>query len=98
MLKYLDLLQAEGIARRKLIERDRRTVTRELQRAGGGQPIVRSWHRLGMKDPKVIADSSKGKGKGKGKDQAHQEICFRWAKGIGPCAGLLAGADCKGLR
>ena len=41
-------------------------------------------------------DFNKGKGKGKGKDQAGQEICYSWAKGVGPCAGLPPGSECKG--
>ena len=37
----------------------------------------------------------KSKGKGSGKDQSGKEICYSWAKGLGPCAGLAVGSECK---
>lgn len=48
-----------------------------------------------FREQRSKGDASKGKTKGKGKDQAGHEICYGWAKGVGPCAGLPPGFECK---
>ena len=58
---------------------DQRDELEQLRSRGGGSQ----------------AGQQKGKGKGSGKDQSGKEICFSWAKGLGPCAGLAVGAECK---
>lgn len=46
-------------------------------------------------NPKGVG-ATKGKGKGKSKDQSGLELCFSWAAGKGPCAGVPPGGECKG--
>ena len=75
--------------RRKQANRDKRMAKRK--RWASEREELASF-----REQRAKGESSKGKSKGKGKDQAGQEICYSWAKGVGPCAGLPSGTECKG--
>ena len=75
--------------RRRQANRDRRTAKRKRWAAEREE-------LSSFREQRSKGDFNKGKGKGKGKDQAGQEICYSWAKSVGPCAGLPAGSECKG--
>ena len=76
--------------RRRQANRDKRMATRKRWASDREELASLREQRF------TKGDGGKGKSKGKGKDQAGQEICYSWAKGVGPCAGLAAGSDCKG--
>ena len=71
--------------RRKQANRDKRMAKRK--RWASEREELASF-----REQRAKGESSKGKGK----DQAGQEICYSWAKGVGPCAGLPSGTECKG--
>ena len=75
--------------RRRQANRDRRTAKRKRWAAEREE-------LSSLREQRSKGDFNKGRGKGKGKDQAGQEICYSWAKSVGPCAGLAAGSECKG--
>lgn len=57
-----------------------RDELRRLRDGGGGKP-----------GPK-----GRGKGKTKSKDQAGTPLCYSWASGVGVCADVPPGGECKG--
>ena len=75
--------------RRRQANRDKRMAKRKRWAAEREELAT-------FREQRPKGDPGKGKSKGKGKDQAGQEICFSWAKAVGPCAGLPPGSECKG--
>ena len=75
---------------------DRRQANRDKRMAKRKRWAADREELVNLREQRSKGESSKGKGKGRGKDQAGQEICYSWAKGVGPCAGLVSGAECKG--
>ena len=75
--------------RRRQANRDKRSAKRKRWAADREE-------LMNLREQRSKGDLNKGKSKGKGKDQAGQEICYSWAKNVGPCAGLSAGSECKG--
>eukprot|EP00439_Symbiodinium_sp_Y106_P048834 s2768_g6.t1 len=42
------------------------------------------------------SDGAKGSSKGKSKDQAGNQLCFSWSTGVGVCADVPPGGECRG--
>ena len=79
----------ERSERRRQANRDKRSAKRKRWAAEREE-------LTNFREQRSKGDFNKGKSKGKGKDQAGQEICYSWAKNVGPCAGLAAGSECRG--
>ena len=77
--------------RRRQANKDRRMSRKKRQQADREE-----LQRLKSTRSNPPSFETKGKGKGKAKDNGGAEICFSWAKGIGGCADLPPGSECRG--